>query len=240
MTDGQFGHGWESESEELQRRASNVIGLAIGEDAEVDSLQRVSSSVAHITSRDPALIRETFAWVGDVIRVSAIGGEGRIYPAPPRSISHLPGTQAKPGSRRWSDDQTLSSEELQSFREEEARRRQEEQKRRQEAIERREEVARRRHEDEQRAQRRMERIRSMITDEVGSQVAETLESKPSLSQSAPQRLASQVREFCRAEVEALNTDEPPTTVRSVVSRCGLNHGCSCWYRWRRWISPGFA
>jgi uncharacterized protein YegL len=212
MTDGKFGSGWESESAELKERAGNVIGLAIGEDADVTALQKVSSNVA--------LIRETFSWVGDVIRVAATGGEGRVYPAPPSSISHLPGTSAGNKSRRWGDDSTLSKEELERFREEELLRRREEDKRRLEAIKRREEEAVRRQQEQEREQRRIDRIRSLISFSDQNQDTQKI-STLSRNTSSAQTLAKQLKKSCTEEIRTLTLAAPRPTASSLATRCGL-------------------
>jgi uncharacterized protein YegL len=75
LTDGQPSDQWESEATRLRERAAsgrplNIIGLAIGDDADIGVIQRIASTtlkMAHVTAEN---IRAYFDWVSASIRMA--------------------------------------------------------------------------------------------------------------------------------------------------------------------------
>lgn len=94
LTDGQPTDHWQNEAQRLHTRAAgrvvNVIGLGIGDDADMGTLQQICTSVLHMNNASPENIRAFFAWVSDSIKTAsrAVQGPGDSHEA---QLPPLPG-----------------------------------------------------------------------------------------------------------------------------------------------------
>ncbi len=104
LTDGQPSDAWQREAELLRARATsgrplNIIGLAIGDDADTSVIQQIASTTLKMQNVSAENIRAYFDWVSASIKtasqagqVAAPDGEGtRIkLSAPPQGIEVQP------------------------------------------------------------------------------------------------------------------------------------------------------
>lgn len=87
LTDGQPTDHWQNEAQRLHSRTTsrtvNVIGLGIGDDADMSTLQQICTSVLHMNNASPENIRAFFAWVSDSIKTAsrAVQAPGEAHQA---------------------------------------------------------------------------------------------------------------------------------------------------------------
>ncbi|GFK95295.1 hypothetical protein NNJEOMEG_03154 [Fundidesulfovibrio magnetotacticus] len=96
LTDGQPTDSWESAAEELKKsRPANIVACAIGSDADVGPLKRITEIVVRMEEVQPETFKAFFKWVSSSIKatsasVNTQGNAAVNIPQPPSTIQIVP------------------------------------------------------------------------------------------------------------------------------------------------------
>ena len=80
LTDGQPSDAWQAEADRLRERATstrplNIIGLAIGDDADTAVIQQIAATTLKMQNVSAENIRAYFDWVSASIKTASQSGQ---------------------------------------------------------------------------------------------------------------------------------------------------------------------
>ena len=85
LTDGMPTDHWETEAARLTSRASsrpiNLIGLAVGDDADIQLIQQIASITMHMRDASGDNLRAFFEWVSASIKTASQAAGGNVHDA---------------------------------------------------------------------------------------------------------------------------------------------------------------
>jgi uncharacterized protein YegL len=95
LTDGQPSDAWQAEAERLRERATstrplNIIGLAIGDDADIAVIRQIASTTLKMQNVSAENIRAYFDWVSASIKTASQSGQ--------LAVAEGEGTRVKPSA----------------------------------------------------------------------------------------------------------------------------------------------